>query len=666
MTSGLATDWSPKRASDTAYDVVRAGLEPIAEELRAREIPAPPLEGKLLRPLYALAMMPSSRWTDLDERFWHGALAIQMVHEASLLHDDVIDRAAQRRGHPTVAASDGIALALVQGDHYLTAAYRVAAASGSFEFLARFTEAVERTVAGEIAQETRAGRVMSLTEYDTAITGKSGELFGAAAVLGGTVGAMGQTELRHCLGCSFGNLYQRIDDLLDYCTSAETGKPPLQDYRQHKWSWVLELAAVDDFGLEDAAIAEAIFRARPGRPSAARRGLEILRDRQRLLLQYASRVGADTESLGRLLSMCVGAAEEGVTRQESDLPDRRSVAARPAKTVAGASRETDAGGGDTRGEHAGRVAEAERDALAIEEVEVRRLAARLGGPRDWSAYFGEHARTFHLAARLFPPREAGLVAGLYAYCRFTDDIVDDPADSPSPAVLTRRLTVWRSLSLSAYDGAETGIPLLDTVMPEAARKGVARLYPEALLDGVGMDLQPRIYETWEELELYTFGVAGAVGGWMTQLFGLDDPELLERAHALGHGMQLTNIARDVGEDWLRDRVYLPVQLLDKHGVSRDELGAMVREEQPIREPYRAAVRELLARADAYYEVAWPGIRALPSSFRRPVAAAASAYRGIHREIKRNDYDNLTRRACTSTARKVLLAGAGLLDARRAS
>ena len=83
-------------------------------------------------------------------------------------------------------------------------------------------------------------------------------------------------------------------------------------------------------------------------------------------------------------------------------------------------------------------------------------------------------------------------------------------------------------------------------------------------------------------------------------------------------------------------------------------------------PRRAIVGDLLARADAYYEVAWPGIRALPTFFRRPVAAAASAYRGIHREIRRNDFDNLTRRAHTSTARKVLLAGAGLLDARRAS
>jgi phytoene synthase len=643
MIAGLASGTITRTEEASAHEVLLAGLEPIVQQLQARGLPTPPLEGKLLRPLFALAMMPSSRWAGLDDRFWHGALAIQMVHEASLLHDDVLDQAEERRGKPTVVAAHGASRALVLGDHYLTASYRAAAATGSFEFLTRFTEAVERTVAGEIAQESRVGRVMTLTEYDGAITGKSGELFGAAAVLGGTVGEMDQTELRHCLGCSFGNLYQRIDDLLDYCTVAETGKPPLQDFRQRKWSWILELAGVESFDLDEAEVTQAIFGPRPSRPSAARRGLEILRDRQRLLLQYAPRVGADAASLGELLTTCVDAAEKGVIQQEALL---RSA--------------------PTSGKSGPTVGAAPEDSHQSEEAEVRRLASHLGGPREWSAYFGEHARTFHLAARLFPPREAGLVAGLYAYCRFTDDLVDDPEDSPEPETLERRLAVWRRLSLAAYDGHVTGIPLLDTVMPEAAKKGVARLYPEALLDGVAMDLQPRIYETWAELERYTFGVAGAVGGWMTQLFGLSDPELLERAHALGHGMQLTNIARDVGEDWQRGRVYLPSELLQEHGIPIDALGRMADEEEPITDAYRSAVRELMARADAYYEVAWPGIRALPSFFRRPAAAAASAYRGIHREIRRNDYDNLTRRAHTSTARKMLLAGAGLLDARRAS
>lgn len=638
---------APSPRESSAEELLREGLAKAAERLVAMGLPVPVLDGKLLRPLFALSMVPADRWADLDDRFWTGALAIQMVHEASLLHDDVLDAAAERRGRPTMATQHGMGRALVLGDHYLTASYRAAAATGSFEFLTLFSEAVERTVAGEIAQGAAAGSVLTLRDYEAAITGKSGELFGAAAILGGTVAGLGETELRHCLGCSFGSLYQRIDDLLDYCTRAETGKPPLQDYRQGKWSWVLDLAGVESFGLDAGEVARAIFSPRRTRPSAARMALEVLRDRQRLLLQHSVRAGADERTLGALLSQCVDAAARAVTAEE--------VALGWAGPTAGAASMSPLPG-----------AEDDHAELSLAEAEVRRQAAALGGPREWAVYFGEHARTFHLAARLFPPREAGLVAGLYAYCRFSDDLVDDPEGDPESATLALRLEAWRTLSLEAYAGTKTGIPLLDSVMPDARDKGVSELYPRALLDGIAMDLEPRFYASWDELERYTFGVAGAVGGWMTQLFGLDDPDLLERAHALGHGMQLTNIARDVGEDWQRGRLYLPEELLARHGLTAQQIGEMVRQEHPVSDAYRSAVGELLDRADAYYEMAWPGIRALPPFFRRPVAAAASAYRGIHREIRRNDFDNLTRRAHTSTARKVLLAGFGVLDARRAS
>lgn len=600
----------------------------------------PPRAGKLLRPCFAHALVPPGLHDTLDERFWSGALAVQMVHEASLLHDDVIDGADERRGEPTAVAQHGVAHAVVLGDHYLTGAYRAAAATGSFEFLSRFAEAVERTVAGEIAQGRRRGERLEPDVYDEIIEGKSGELFGIAAALGATVLGLGRTEERQDLGRAFGNLYQRIDDLLDYCTEAETGKPPLQDYRHGKWSWILELAGVESFDLTAEAVVSAIFRPGPDSPSPARRALAVLRQRRRDILREGARLEADLQALAGLLTTCVETAVDRVTEQE----ERLGLARRP-----------------TRAEESGML----KRRSSAEAVVLRRARA-LGGPGEWRAYFGDHARTFSLAARLFPPREAALVSGLYAYCRFTDDLVDDPEDDPSPESLAQRLSVWRALSLAAYDGNATDIPILDTVLRDAAERGVDRSYPEALLDGVAMDLAPRRYRSWTELEGYTFGVAAAVGGWMTQLFGLHDPDLLHRAHALGHGMQLTNIARDVGEDWRRGRLYLPTELLLEHAVSPDDLGMMAGGAMGISEAYRDVIRALIGRADAYYETAWPGIRALPAFFRRPVAAAASAYRGIHREIRRNDYDNLTERAFTSVGRKVMLAGAGILQARRPS
>ncbi len=173
-----------------------------------------------------------------------------------------------------------------------------------------------------------------------------------------------------------------------------------------------------------------------------------------------------------------------------------------------------------------------------------------------------------------------------------------------------------------------------------------------------MDLTPDPYPDWERLEEYTFGVAGAVGGWMTQLLGLHDPELLECAHALGHAMQLTNILRDVGEDLARGRVYLPLELLEAHGLEPGDLRA-------IRERGRPGARCLPprpGRADGpRRRVVRPRLAGHPPPppwFRRPVAVAAEAYRGIHREVRRNDYDNLRRRAHTSLPAKLALGAVG--------
>jgi phytoene synthase len=127
-------------------------------------------------------------------------------------------------------------------------------------------------------------------------------------------------------------------------------------------------------------------------------------------------------------------------------------------------------------------------------------------------------------------------------------------------------------------------------------------------------------------------------------------------------MQITNIVRDVGEDWARGRLYLPGALLQSHGLAEGDIGRLAEGSGPLPSAYVDVVEAMIARADAYYEHAWPGIRALPGFFRRPVAAAASAYRGIHREVRRNGYDNLRRRAHTSMRAKLALVVGGLLRA----
>jgi len=287
------------------------------------------------------------------------------------------------------------------------------------------------------------------------------------------------------------------------------------------------------------------------------------------------------------------------------------------------------------------------------------LAREVGGPDHWPEYFGRHARTFRFASRLFPQEAAARVSGVYAYCRFTDDLVDEPRDGAPASVLTERLEAWRALSRAAFEGHGTGVPLLDVVLAEAGERGVSWRYVDALLAGVGMDLDPPRWADWADLEEYTFGVAGSVGGWISQLFGIFDEALLNRAHALGHAMQLTNIVRDVGEDLERRRVYLPAGVLAAHGLEASDLFELRRAAPPVPDAYRALVEEVMARADTWYDEAWPGIRALPAWYRRPVAVAARTYRGIHDEVRRNGYDNLTRRASTSLLTKARLGAIGL-------
>jgi 15-cis-phytoene synthase len=624
-----------------ARSAVGTGLESARLLLRDRGIDVPELDGKLLRPLVAYALLGPRGRSRADEGFWLGALAIQMVHEASLLHDDIVDGAYRRRGEATTASSQGVGSALVLGDLYLTGAYRAAARAGRPVFLEAFIDAVERTVRGEAEQGRSAGRRVSAADYDRIVRGKAGALFGAAAVLSAHPAqlddsardaALGErTELGERLGAT----YQRIDDLMDYCTIVDTGKPPLQDYRQRKWTWVLDLVdGIDDFEHEAEEVARRLFAPDVDGRIPVGAALAALHHERAALLEGVERIAPGDRVIGAIVDGWLARAVDAVDRQAE-------------------------GGADGRAGRAGRPTSPPAVVTRTPEDEVRSQALALGGPEQWPAYFGRHAKTFRLASRLFPADAAGMISGVYAFCRFTDDLVDDPVGAAGPEPVRERLSVWRTLTEQAWAGRPTGIPVLDEVIGGAAARGVSMRYPLALLDGVEMDLDRASYESWRQLEQYTFCVAGAVGGWLTQGFGFHDPTLLHCAHSLGHAMQLTNIARDVGEDWERGRVYVPLELFAAHDLDPSDLGMLPGPGTPMPGAWIRVVETLLSRADAHYARAWPGIHALPGWYRRPVAAAATAYRGIHDEIRGNGYDNLTRRAHTSRSRKLWLATMGV-------
>lgn len=283
--------------------------------------------------------------------------------------------------------------------------------------------------------------------------------------------------------------------------------------------------------------------------------------------------------------------------------------------------------------------------------------------RGAGGYMARHSRSFRFATMMLGPELRGRIERVYAWCRYTDDIVDRAPAGATSADMEAALDEWAARSRAAFEGTVTGFPLLDTVMADLRESGGSFDHPEAILRGVRSDARFAEFESLEDLRRYTHDVAAVVGLWLCALHRIRDPWMLHRAAALGHAMQLTNILRDVGEDLQSGRVYLPKSMLAARGVTVADLAAMQREGR-VSDAYRQMMRDLIVFAEADYRLAREAIPYLPDQFGRAVAAAAAIYGGIHAAIRENGYDSLTRRARTTGARKAVLAAGALWDLRR--
>ncbi|MEM6337253.1 MAG: carotenoid biosynthesis protein [Bacteroidota bacterium] len=280
-------------------------------------------------------------------------------------------------------------------------------------------------------------------------------------------------------------------------------------------------------------------------------------------------------------------------------------------------------------------------------------------PHDVDAYFTHHSRSFSFASDWFDDEQRRLVDMVYAFCRVTDDLVDACPDE-EPETLHACLDRWEKLARASYDGQSVGVDWLDELLQASAARGVPYDLIRDLVAGVRMDIGDVRIQTMSELDLYCYRVASVVGLWMCHLFGVKTAWVLERAASLGSAMQLTNILRDVGEDLRQNRMYLPADVLAEYGLGVEELQIEAASTTAVSSAYRSLLRDLIAEADRRYAFAWEGIAVLDGGFGKAVAVAANVYQGIHEGIRRNDYDNLRRRAFTTRGRKLLLA----LGARR--
>jgi len=261
------------------------------------------------------------------------------------------------------------------------------------------------------------------------------------------------------------------------------------------------------------------------------------------------------------------------------------------------------------------------------------------------ALLAKGSKSFSAASHLLPPRVRVGATVLYAFCRVADDLIDDEGADAQANVVALRARLD-----AIYAGAPGDHPVDRALAVIAHEDDLPRAPLDALLEGFAWDAEDRRYETEEDLLAYATRVAGSVGIAMTALMGSRERDVLARACDLGVAMQLTNVARDVGEDARRGRVYLPRTWLTEAGVDREAFLAAPAFDARI----GAVVARLLARAEIIYLSADAGVPMLPRGCRAAIMAARLVYSDIGREIAANGHDSVSRRARVSSARKAWL------------
>ncbi len=224
------------------------------------------------------------------------------------------------------------------------------------------------------------------------------------------------------------------------------------------------------------------------------------------------------------------------------------------------------------------------------------------------------------------------ITTFYAFCR----LVDDAADDPGKAVEQRRheLQRWRA----ALHERVADEPALAAPVRQLVRRypGITPAMLEEIIDGVEMDLTPRCYATWEELRVYCYRVASAVGLVSIEIFGYKNPKCREYAVALGLALQLTNIIRDVGTDLAQDRIYLPMDDLEAANYRLEDLRARVTDERFV-----GLMKIQAARAGTFF---MESANLLPFEDRRrmlPAEIMRSIYQSLLRQMSRDDFHVLT-------------------------
>ena len=271
-----------------------------------------------------------------------------------------------------------------------------------------------------------------------------------------------------------------------------------------------------------------------------------------------------------------------------------------------------------------------------------------------------YAKSFYFSAAMLPKTKRWATYALYGFCRYVDNLIDTPR-SRSKEEIVAELNYLGTELVTAFRSGESEHPIIKPFISVAKYYDLDPKYASELIAGVRMDIDQKRYETFDDLYLFAYRVAGVVGLMMTPLLGTSNPDALPHAEKLGIAMQLTNILRDIKEDKEMNRIYIPQEELRVFGVTEQNFF-----EENMTPEFREMMKFQVERAHDYYREADKGIKMLDRDAQFASLSASKIYRGILAKIELRDYNPFLGRVFIPQAKKVRIVASEALKTKALS